>query len=107
MPDLQENGMALFLLEGHAVSALVYRWVAFMCSHSDAVQAAVVCCIGMMLTAFYHTLDAFVHIHDIDLLKNVLHYLLCPHAVNLSKKYLEEHGLNVKIWYNNTKHSNA
>ena len=54
----------LFLLEGHAVSALVYRWVAFMCSHSDAVQAAVVCCIGMMLTAFYHTLDAFVHIHD-------------------------------------------
>ena len=33
-------------------------------SHSDAVQAAVVCCIGMMLTAFYHTLDAFVHIHD-------------------------------------------
>ena len=61
MPDLQENGMALFLLE---VSALVYRWVAFMCSHSDAVQAAVVRCIGMMLTAFYHTLDAFVHIHD-------------------------------------------
>ena len=64
VPDLQENGMALFLLEGHAVSALVYRWVAFMCSHSDAVQAAVVCCIGMMLRAFYHTLDAFVHIHD-------------------------------------------
>ena len=64
MPDLQENGMTLFLLEGHAVSALVYRWVAFMCSHSDAVQAAVVCCISMMLTAFYHTLDAFVHIHD-------------------------------------------
>lgn len=53
----KENGMALFLLEGHAVSALVYRWVAFMCSHSDAVQAAVVCCIGMMLTAFYHTLE--------------------------------------------------
>ena len=99
--------MVLFLLEGHAVRALVYRRVTFVGPHGDAVQTAVIGCIGVMLAAFYHTLDAFVHIHDIDLLKNVLHYLLCPHAVNLSKKYLEKHGLNVKIWYNNTKHSNA
>ena len=90
--------MALFLLEGHAVRALVYRRVTFVGPHGDAVQTAVIGCIGVMLAAFYHTLDAFVHIHDIDLLKNVLHYLLCPHAVNLSKKYLEKHGLNVKIW---------
>ena len=64
VPDLQENSMVLFLLEGHAVRALVYRRIAFVGSHGDAVQTAVIGCIGVMLAAFYHTLDAFVHIHD-------------------------------------------
>ena len=48
--------MVLFLLEGHAVRALVYRRVTFVGPHGDAVQTAVIGCIGVMLAAFYLSL---------------------------------------------------